>query len=256
MHKTKDELYELISDLKTKKEFEEEMGKRFQDNDKLFDEDTIALLIVDELGRNKRVISKIADLKPDSEYTVVGKITNIYDSKTFKRKNGTSGKVVNLDLSDDTGTCGLVMWNKDVEQVKNKDIKKGTTIKIINGYTKNGYTGLEINLGRWGLLEIEPDGVSVLDEVQSENSHEIKGTLIHKEPTRAFFKDSGEFGFVTTIKIKENNEEKQITLWDAKVKEVQKFKIGDQLIIKDVTTKQKNGKTELHVNGNSSIQRF
>ena len=140
MHKTKGELYELIKDLKTKREFEEEINDRFKKCDGLFDEDTIALFIVDELGKNKHTVSKIADLKPDSEYTVVGKIINIYDSKTFKRKNGTSGKVINLDISDDTGTCRLVLWNKDVDQVKNKDIKKGTTVKIINGYTKNGYS--------------------------------------------------------------------------------------------------------------------
>jgi len=148
-----------------------------------------------------------------------------------------------------------VIWNKDVDEVKNKDIKAGTTVKIINGYTKDGYAGLEINLGRWGLLEVEPDDVSPIVQLQSEDLNEIKGTLIHKEPTKAFFKDSGDFGFVTTIKIKEKDEEKQLTLWDTKVKEIQKFKIGDQIVIKDVTTKQYNGKKELHVNGKSLIKR-
>ena len=62
MHKTKDELYESIKDLKTRGEFEEEIKKRFQENDGLLDEDTIALFIIDELGRNKQVISKISDL--------------------------------------------------------------------------------------------------------------------------------------------------------------------------------------------------
>ncbi|UCF11711.1 MAG: hypothetical protein JSW06_06580 [Thermoplasmatales archaeon] len=254
MHKTKDELYGLIKDLKTKKEFEEEIKKHFREFDGLFDEDTIALFIVDELGRNKQVISKISDLKPDSDYTVVGEITNIYDPKSFKRKNGTSGRVLNLDISDDTGTCHLVLWNKDVEQVKNKDIMKGTIVKIINGYTKNGYSGLEINLGRWGLLEVEPSD-EIIKNLQSVNLDEIKGKLIYRESSRAFFKNNGEFGFITTIKIKEKNEEKQIKVWDAKVKEIQKFKIGEQLIIKNITIKQNNGLEEIHVNDDSTIQR-
>ncbi|MCK5261442.1 MAG: hypothetical protein KAJ44_04620 [Thermoplasmatales archaeon] len=255
MHKTKDELYESIKDLKTKKEFEEEIKKRFREFDGLFDEDTIALFIVDELGRNKQVISKISDLKTDSDYTIVGKITNIYDSKSFKRKNGTSGRVLNLDISDDTGTCRLVLWNKDVEQVKNKDIVRGTIVKIINGYTKNGYSGLEINLGRWGLLEVEPNDQLAINKLQSVSSDDIEGILSHRESTRAFFKDNGEFGFVTTIKIKEKNEEKQIIVWDAKVKEIQKFKIGEQVLIKNITIKQNNGTEEIHVNDNSTIQR-
>ena len=254
MHKTKDELYQLIKDLKTQEEFNAEIKKRFQEYDELIEEDVIALYIVDELGRNKQVVSKIADLKPDSEYTIIGKITNILDLKTFKRKNGTSGKVVNLDLTDETGTCRLVMWNKDVERVKNKEIKIGTTVKIINGYTKNGYSGLEINLGKWGLIEVEPENIPEINIVKPEEKDVIKGTLIHREPTKAFFKDDGEFGFVTTIKIKDNNGEKQVTIWDKKVKEIQKFKIGDQITIKDINTKQINGKEELHVNGNSVIQ--
>ena len=255
MHKTKHQLYNLINDLKTKKEFEEEIKKRSQEYDGLFDEDTIALFIVDELGRNKHITSKIADMIPDSSYTVVGKITNIYDSKTFKRKNGTSGKVINLDISDDTGTCRLVLWNEDVEQVRNKNIQKGTIVKVINGYTKNGYSGLEINLGRWGLLEVEPDDTSDMNHIQSEKSNEIRGILVQKEPTKAFFRDNGEFGFVTTIKIRGKDGESQITIWDKKVKEIQNFKAGDELLIKDLTIKQGNKGIELHVNGNSTIQR-
>ena len=261
MQQSKDQLYELIKDLKTKEEFEKEIQERYQQYEQLFNEDTVALFIIDELGKNKQVISKIADLKPDSDHAVVGTVTNIYELRTFTRKNGTSGRVVNLDISDDTGTCRLVLWDKDVDQIKNKDIKKGTKIKIINGYTKNGYSGLEINLGRWGLLETETNDTSEIketepDEIKGTEPDEIKGTLIEKEATRAFFKDTGEFGFVTKIKIKDDKGEKHITIWDEKVKEIQKYKIGDQILLKNVTVKQNNGRTELHANGHCTIKQF
>lgn len=255
MHKRKDELYELIKDLKTKKEFEEEVNNRFLKSNKLLDKDTIALLIVDELGRNKQVFSKISELKFDGEYTVIGKITNIYESKSFKRKNGTSGKVINLDISDDTGLCRLVLWNKDVEQVKNKNITIGTIVKIINGYTKNGFNGLELNVGRWGLFEVVSNDQFNFNNNQIDKSDSITGVLTHRDPTRPFFKDNGEFGFVTRITIKNAEEEIRLTIWDSKVKDIQKFKLGDRLIIKNVTKKQNNGNEEIHVNNNSIIQR-
>ena len=157
MHKTKTELIELIADLKTKKDFEKEIKKRYKNYGELIDQDTIAFLIVDELGRNKQSITKIVDLAPDGDYTVVGKVLSISDSKTFKRKNGTPGKVINLEITDETASCRFVLWNGDIDQIKNKEIQPGTIVKIINGYTKLGYTGgMEINLGRWGLLEVEP----------------------------------------------------------------------------------------------------
>ena len=53
MHKNKDQLYILIKDLKTKNDFEAELKKRFKEYDSLLDENIIALLMVDELGRNR-----------------------------------------------------------------------------------------------------------------------------------------------------------------------------------------------------------
>lgn len=256
MHKTKTELYELIGDLKTKKDFEKEIKSRVKQYGNLVDEDTAALLLIDELGRNKHSITKITALEPEKDYTVVGRVVSISDSKTFKRKNGTAGKVINLEISDDTGTCRLVLWNDDIDQIKNKEIQIGTTVKIINGYTKTGYTGgLEINLGRWGLLDVEPVEASCLKESSSEYPDEITGVLVCKEATKAFFKDDGEFGFVTTVIINQDGQEKHITLWDRCVKEIQQFKPGDRIILKHVTTKQSNGKKEYHVNGDGIIQK-
>ncbi len=255
MHKAKNDLYRLIKDIITKQEFENKIKKHCEEFDGLLDEETIALLIVDELGQNRKVISKIADLKPNSEYTVIGMVKNVYDSRKFKRKNGKSGKVINLDISDDTGSCRLVLWNNDVELVKNKDISEGSIVKIINGYTKDGYSGVEINLGRWGLLEVESNE-QMTDKIDSQlNSNEIKGKLIYRNPTKVFFKDNGDVGFVTTIKIEEENEEKQITLWDCKVKEIQKFAIGDKLSVENVTIRQNNGIKEIHANSNSKIKK-
>lgn len=255
MHKNKDQLYELIKDLKTKNDFEDEIKKRQKECDDLIDEDTIALLIADELGRNKQTINKIIDLEPGIECTVFGKVTDISESRNFKRKNGSSGTVVNLEITDDKGTCTLVLWNKDVELVRNKTIQKGTNVKVINGYVKNGFNGgLEINVGRWGLIEIEPEGMPVLNNEKPTDKKEIKGTLVEIEPTHAFFKDNGEFGFVTNIKIKDRNSIKQLTVWDKKVKEIQNFKPGNLIKIENISIIQKNGKEETHVNGKSNIQ--
>jgi len=256
MQKTKTELFELVSDLKTKKDFEKEIKSRGKQYDGLVDGDTIALLLVDELGRNKHSITKITELEPDKDYTVVGRVVSISDAKTFKRKNGTAGKVINLEIADDTGTCRLVLWNDDIDHIKNKEIQIGTTVKVINGYTKRGYTGgLEINLGRWGLLDVEPVEVPSLKESSSEYYNEITGVLLRKEATRAFFKDDGEFGFVTTITIDEKGQEKQITLWDRCVKDIQQFKPGDRITLRHVMTKQSNGKKEFHINGNGIISK-
>jgi len=253
MQKNKDDLYLKIKDLKSKKEFNEEIKQIQKETDNLLDEDVAALLIVDQLGRNHENVCTISELKPGDEITVFGKITNIKNQRTFSRKNGSSGKVANLEITDDTGTCGLALWDKDTDLVKNKTIQKGSKIKIINGYVKDGFNGLEINVGKYSMIELDPEN---MPKIKKEINKEIKGELINIEPSRAFFKDNGEYGFVTNIVVKEKNGIKHIQVWDKKVKEIQKFKKGDQLIITNFDIKNKNNREEIHLNGESKISKL
>lgn len=255
MHQTKDQLYQSMNDVYSVKKFTTILKQRSKEYDGLFDDQTLALLLLDELGRNKQVISNIAEIQPDTDCTVVGTVIEIHAQKNFKKKNGTTGKLVRLSIGDDTGSCGLILWNDDTHHAHN--LKKGTQIKVVNGYVKQGFTGgVEINLGRWSLLEIEPTEGNSNPQIHDQRQDtDITGVLTHKEPTRAFFMDSGEFGFVTTITLKEHNKEHQFTLWGEKVKEIQNFKIGEQMRITNPQKKQRNGKFELHINGKSMIQR-
>jgi len=253
MQKNKDELYKKIKDLKSEKEFYEEIKKIQKETENLFDEDVSALLIVDKLGRNTQNLSTISDLKVGDECTIFGQVSNIKNQRTFSRKNGSSGKVANLEITDNTGSCGLALWDKDTDLVKNKTIQKGTKIKIINGYIKDGFNGLEINVGKYGMIEIEPEN---MPNIKKDKIKEIKGELIAIDPSHAFFKDNGEYGFVTNIRIKEKNNIRQIQVWDKKVKEIQKFKKGDQLIITNFDIKNKNNREEIHLNGESKISKL
>ena len=255
MHKKSDDLYNSVKDLLTKTEFEEKIQKEYEERDELLDKETISLLIVDELGRNTKNISSISNLVAGKEGTVFGKVAGIGEERSFSKKNGFSGKVVNLQISDDSGTCGLVLWDKDVELVKSK-IEIGTNLKIVNGYIKQGFSGLEINVGRWGLLEIEPDDMPKLTKNSKSETESVEGELIEIEPTRSFFKDNGDFGFVTNIKIKNQSKTTSVVVWDEKIKEIRSFKKGDYLSISSINKRVKNGNEEIHVNGKSLIKKL
>jgi replication factor A1 len=254
MHKTKDQLYDFIKDLKTKEEFDAEIKNVQESFDYLIDEDTTALLIIDELGRNKHNIYKINEMEPGLECTVFGEITYISTERTFNRKNGSKGRVINLEIKDDTSKCNLALWDKDVDLVKKKQIKLGTKLKIVNGYVKDGFSGLELNVGRWGAIEIDPDDVPEFkNDIDDEK---IKGKINEIEPTRAFFKDSGEFGFVTKIIIQTDKKVKKLTVWDEKVKEIQKFKPGDRIEIKNYSIKENNDQSEIYINNKTTIKKI
>lgn len=159
MYKTKSELYEMVSDLMPKDKFEEEIKKRDDEYEGLLSEEAIAYLIVDELGRNVMDKVKISELKDGESVSLEVKVEDIKEPREFKKKDGSTGQVVNLVIKDETAKCRLTLWDKDVEVVKNGRIKKGSRIKIVNGYVKVSNFGVEINLGRWGLYFINGEQI-------------------------------------------------------------------------------------------------
>jgi replication factor A1 len=150
MYKTKSELYELVSDLLSKEEFDSKIEKEYEEYEGLLSEDAVAYLLVDELGRNVMETVSISDLKGGDSASLVVKVDDVGNPKEFKRKDGSTGQVVNISISDKTGKCRLTLWDKDVESVKEGKIKKGMKLRIINGYVKVSDFGMEINIGRWG----------------------------------------------------------------------------------------------------------
>jgi len=206
MQQSKAQLYEKVKDIYSKNDFFAKVGKLKAEYDDLLDEDTSALFIVDEEGRNNENITKIKDVEDRMDCSIFGKVTSIQKQRTFARKNGSNGRVLNLDLSDETGSINLALWDKDVDLIKSKGIKVGTSLKIINGYVKTGYRGLELNAGRYSLIIVEPDDIPKEVEKSNNISDKIKGKLVDIQPSKAFFKDDGEFGFVTNIKIAQEDQ--------------------------------------------------
>ncbi len=155
MHKTKSELYELVRNLMTEEEFESEIKMRFDEYEGMLSELSIAYLIVDENGKNIPTTLSISDIKHGDSVSLDVKVDEIKDPKEFERKNKTRGQVLNIIVSDKTGRCRLTLWDKDVETVKNSDIKIDSKLRIVNGCVKVTDFGTEINLGKWGVLFID-----------------------------------------------------------------------------------------------------
>ena len=253
MHRTKDEVYGDVKDIVSRDEFTRAVRERVEEYNHLIDEDTIALLLVDERGRNNQGNCVIADLEPSMECTVSGNVVYVGEERQFTRRNGTQGKVLNLAISDGTDSCGLVLWDKDVELAQKAALRPKSKVKIINGYVKQGRNGLELNVGRWSVLEILEE--SKMEEIKPSPMVEntIQGCITSLEPTRVFFKDSGDIGFVTTMMLENDDGDHCITLWDEKVKDIQRFKKGDTIRIDKISLRSRNGSMEIHVNGQATI---
>ena len=211
------------------------------------------------MGRNIQSTLTIHDLHPGIEGSIVGTIFSIEPVRTFQRKNGSSGRYVRLGIADETGNAILMLWNEDTKLVESKTIQQGTTVKIINGYTKKGYQGIEIHVGKWSHIEPVSDS-SKTKPMFAEGKPQLQevticGCIDTIEPTRVFFKDDGSYGFVTVLSLETAEGIKQLTVWDDNVKQLQGFGKGDRICISQVDTRMKDGSIEYHVNGKAFIKK-
>jgi replication factor A1 len=254
MQNLKNNYYKKIEDLINKDDFDNEIKRIQKETDNLFDENISALLIVDKYGRNNSYNFNISSLEVGIEATIIGKVVDVGEIRQFKKKNGGHGKVINLKIMDNTGGCNIVLWDQDVDFIKSNNVKNGTYLKIINGQVKNGNDGVEINIGRWSLIELIKNNkfnnnTNIINEY-------ISGRILEIMPSRAYFKSNGDYGFCTTVKIKEKNQIKKLIIWDEKVKEIQKFKTGDLVSFENIENKNNNGKIEKHINSNVIIKKI
>ena len=111
-----------------------------------------ARVIAKELGIDIQQVTrlKISSLMPGiKNASIVGKITNVYPVNEFNTEKA-SGKVLNLILSDESGSIRLTLWNDEIEKY---DLKQGDVISV-KGVTKEGYENTaEIHLGAYGSIE-------------------------------------------------------------------------------------------------------
>ena len=94
-------------------------------------------------------MSKIEDIHDGQQRIIVeGEVESIQGPRTVQsRKTGDALKVADVTLTDDTGSIKLVLWNKQIPQVR-----PDTRIRIEEGYVKTYRDELQMSVGRWGMI--------------------------------------------------------------------------------------------------------
>ena len=78
-----------------------------------------------------------------------GEIIDISTPREVSLRTGGNAKVPDATLKDETGTIKLSLWDNQIDQVA-----KGAKVKVTNGYINNFRGERQLNVGRYGKLEI------------------------------------------------------------------------------------------------------
>ena len=147
--------YSKVMDLMTKEEFEERIRSKAAEWAGLLDERTAILIVLDELGRLDVPFNKIKDLKDAQEVSIRAKVVSISPVRDFVRKTGESGRVVNVQIEDDSGRCTLVLWDDDVKLVEQGYVRVNRVVRALDCYARKSNFGPEISRGKFGSVIAE-----------------------------------------------------------------------------------------------------
>lgn len=78
-----------------------------------------------------------------------GEVVDISPTREVSLRTGGQAKVADATLKDETGSIKLSLWDNQIDQVT-----KGAHVKVTNGYTNNFRGEVQLNIGRYGKLEV------------------------------------------------------------------------------------------------------
>lgn len=167
--KSEEEILSLINKKK------EEMGGLINDYGALSGVASDFGVRISELTDEGISFSKIKDVltKKETSVNVIGRVKRIFPIKEFQRKDGTTGKVARIIISDETGEIPVVLWDGHSE-IANR-VKFNDIVRIIKGNTRvssfNDIERVEINLTTFSTVDINPEIDDVKTKIPEISEH-------------------------------------------------------------------------------------
>ena len=158
-------------------ELDEKIKSKINELSGLISEEGAAHIIANELGVSvapkageKITVKKIYSGMRNVECNV--KVVQKYETREFS-KGDTTGKVCSLLVGDESGVIRFVLWNEQVDLLSHVEV--GTVLHIKDAYARDNNGRCEIHLGRSGVFDIDPEGVSV--EVAKRSSSFVRKSI-------------------------------------------------------------------------------
>ena len=147
--------YDRAKDLLSRDAFEARVRAKREEWGGLLDVDAAARLVLDELGRGELNVQTVRELREGMEVTLRVRVDAVSSVREFHRQDGSAGRVVNVDIADDTGRCRLVLWDDDAALVEKGRVRPGSTLRLLDCFVKVSRFGTEVSRGKFGTVLVE-----------------------------------------------------------------------------------------------------
>ncbi len=204
---------------------------------------------------------KIADIKTGMNgLNLIAKVIDTGKVRTFARKDGTTGKVTNVTLGDDTGKIRITLWDKKAEE---PGFKAGDTVEITNAYAReNTFSNqTELQLGSGGGI-VKSNAVvdyseplTPIADIGINSAYSVSGHVSGLDEIREFERPDGTKNKVSNIYVSDDTGRIKVALWGEHADLVNELDIGSEIHIIDAFAKSgRNEEVELSAGARTGIQ--
>lgn len=129
---------------------------------------------------------KVSELGPYSKQvnTVVKVVQKGESRETVSRQDGTTHRVVDALVGDETGAIYMTLWDDNIDKVN-----EGDTLSVKNGYVRPFKGSMRLNIGRYGTLE---PAETALGDVNTQNN--LSDKVVEERPPYRSFGGGRRFG--------------------------------------------------------------
>jgi len=254
-----EEIFRQLEDQISENEFESRIAEKVSLMAGLCDRRTAAMLVARDLGASE-VLVKIGSIKPETGSVIfTGKVLSISPVREFARGDGSTGRVANLALGDETGTIRVALWDEATDLIKSGDIRVDQCLKV-RGLAKEGYTGTEVSLGRSGGLEevdldikprLEPFKIREIGRDMGEVN--LVALVLDPGEAKEFVRKDNSKGLVRTVLLGDETGKIRLNLWNDQAKMA--MARGDVIEVINGSSRERYGQVEIQTGGYTVIRK-
>ncbi|RXA18715.1 replication factor A [Methanosarcina sp. MSH10X1] len=259
-------IYKKLSHVISKENFLQRVQEKVESLGDLCDEPMAAMLVANELGFSDvgRDSVKIENINAESgQVNFIARVVSVFDTKEFTRNDGTIGRVGNLIVGDETGKIKVTLWDNMADLIKAEKIKAGQTLQI-SGYVKQGYSGVEVNVGNNGVLaeseeeiDVAASSQKIKDVKDGMGDLNLTGKVLEISEIKTFQRKDGNSGRVGSLLLGDDTGTIRVTLWDEKTEFLNQIEHGDTVELINAYARENafSQKVELQVGSRSIIRK-
>ena len=266
----------------TREEIKNLIDKQIEDFSGLIDEEGAIVIVAKELGIDVKTHQESAkmdtdqlinDLKPRINASVVGRIIEISDVRTFNKKDGSKGSLLPFILEDTSGMIRCIAWGDFNTQIsKDNNFKLNEIVRIVNGFVKpNRDGGLEVHIGSKSRIQLQPDEIdrTLIPAINKDSSKitpinqlslkipsfSIEGIITSFYPIKKFTRQNGTEGKRASIQITDSTGLAYLTFWGDHCEKVKDIKEDQKVRITKLSPKTNyKDKTKVDLTATSSTE--